>query len=442
VYARAYSWGALLIGCGAPAKGPGLSADEALDPAACQGCHPAHVAEWAGSMHAYAGDDPIFRAMNARGQRETDGALGDGCVVCHAPTAARLGLTDDGLNLDEVDPGLRGVGCVACHAVDGVTGVANHALTFADEVVMRGGIEDPIATPAHGSAWSRLHDRRAPASSGMCGACHDLVTPSGFPLERTYAEWTHTLFAEPEPGKLQTCGGCHMEGLAGRSAEVPGAPARGRHDHRMPGVDIALIDWPDRAAQAAAVQASLDTTVQTRLEVFDYGGGTGVQLTLDNVGAGHHFPSGAAHHRRAWVELVAEDADGLVIWSTGVLDAGEDVEAAAAEDPALWWLGDLARGADGAPAHFTWEVASADRGGLPGPSRHPSDHPDHENPHLVRTWSLPGLNPTRVRARLHLRPVADAVLDDLVASGDLDPAVRAAVPTWTLAGAAAEWPAP
>ena len=74
-----------------PARPP-LTADELLDPEACRECHPSHVQEWSGSMHAYAGDDPVFRAMNARGQRETEGALGDFCVQCHAPLALRLGL--------------------------------------------------------------------------------------------------------------------------------------------------------------------------------------------------------------------------------------------------------------------------------------------------------------------------------------------------------------
>ena len=50
-------------------------------------------------MHAYAADDPVFVAMNQRGQRETAGALGDFCVKCHAPVAVHDGLTTDGLNL-------------------------------------------------------------------------------------------------------------------------------------------------------------------------------------------------------------------------------------------------------------------------------------------------------------------------------------------------------
>ena len=69
-------------------------------------------------MHAYASDDPVFRAMNARGQRETDGGLGDFCVKCHAPMALNEKATTDGLNLDAVPQALHGVTCFYCHTVD------------------------------------------------------------------------------------------------------------------------------------------------------------------------------------------------------------------------------------------------------------------------------------------------------------------------------------
>ena len=73
-------------------------------------------------MHAYAAEDPVFLAMNARGQRETNGALGDFCVKCHAPLAVELGLTTDGLNLGEIPPHLAGVTCFFCHTVESVEG--------------------------------------------------------------------------------------------------------------------------------------------------------------------------------------------------------------------------------------------------------------------------------------------------------------------------------
>ena len=80
--------------------GPSLTREQLMDPETCKGCHERHYREWAGSMHAYAADDPVFVAMNRRGQEETDGALGDFCVNCHAPLAVREGATRDGLTLN------------------------------------------------------------------------------------------------------------------------------------------------------------------------------------------------------------------------------------------------------------------------------------------------------------------------------------------------------
>ena len=67
----------------------GLSKEELRNPESCRDCHGEIVRQWSGSMHAYAADDPVFLALNQKGQRETNGALGDFCVKCHAPIALR-----------------------------------------------------------------------------------------------------------------------------------------------------------------------------------------------------------------------------------------------------------------------------------------------------------------------------------------------------------------
>src|SRR5262249_55667740 len=99
-----------------------LTRDQLLDPQSCAGSHQEQFNDWAGSMHAYASTDPVFRAMNKRGQRETNGALGKFCVNCHAPMAVREGATTDGLNLDQVPDKLKGVTCYFCHSMESITG--------------------------------------------------------------------------------------------------------------------------------------------------------------------------------------------------------------------------------------------------------------------------------------------------------------------------------
>ena len=51
-----------------------LTGQALQDPNNCLPCHQDQFREWSGSMHAYAAEDPVFRAMNKRMIRETNGA--------------------------------------------------------------------------------------------------------------------------------------------------------------------------------------------------------------------------------------------------------------------------------------------------------------------------------------------------------------------------------
>ena len=98
---------AVALGAGACSNDPPpektyAALSELYDSKRCATCHPKHYAEWSASMHAYAAEDPVFLAMNRRGQEATHGELGSLCVNCHAPLAVRLGLTTDGSDLASV----------------------------------------------------------------------------------------------------------------------------------------------------------------------------------------------------------------------------------------------------------------------------------------------------------------------------------------------------
>ena len=84
-----------MMDSGPPIELSRMSLEQLQDPATCKTCHPKQYADWEGSMHAYASKDPVFVAMNQRGQRETDGGLGKFCVQCHAPMAVHNALTTD-----------------------------------------------------------------------------------------------------------------------------------------------------------------------------------------------------------------------------------------------------------------------------------------------------------------------------------------------------------
>ena len=167
------------------------------DPTSCASCHPQHYAEWSGSMHAYASDDPVFVAMNRRGQREA--RLGTFCVQCHAPMVVALGISD-GTNFDPaaLPPKARGVTCYFCHDIAKIVDDHNNGLELALDTTMRGGVADPVDNPAHHSAFDPLM-ASSTNNSQMCGSCHDVVMPNGVALERTYQEWKTTIFAANDP---------------------------------------------------------------------------------------------------------------------------------------------------------------------------------------------------------------------------------------------------
>ncbi len=387
-------------------------------------------------MHAYAAEDPVFRAMNARGQEETGGELGSFCVTCHAPMALKEGLTEDGLDLDTVPVSLRGITCAYCHFVDGVEGNHNAQLTLREDGVLAGGLAQPMETTAHASTYSSLHDRNTTESSDLCGPCHDIVTPSNVHLERTYAEWQETIFADDGVARL-SCSSCHMPGALGEAADVPDAVERLVHDHRFPGVDVALTDFPDRDGQRQGVEEALGRTLLATLCVLPIDFGSEVLVRLENVGAGHKWPSGAAHDRRAWVEVIASNEAGDVVFATGDVEDGQAVVDD--EDPYQWLFRDRLFDGEGTEVHMFWEAeGKVESSVLPATTTLDPADPAYYH-YVERRFPILGQVPARVTLRVRLRPMGLDVLDDLVQSGHLDPAIRAAIPTFDLESTLLTW---
>lgn len=437
-----------------PPPGVHLARAQLLDPETCRGCHSDHYREWAGSMHAYASRDPVFLAMNRRGQQETRGQLGAFCVRCHAPLALSEGATSDGLNLAELPDQLQGVNCYFCHNVEAVEGVHDNPLRLAGGVTLRGGIADARPNRAHGSLYSDLFSSPQVESASLCGSCHDvtLPTPPGpgpgeLELERTFAEWQGSIFSPPQAADdaaRLSCNGCHMLPTIG----VPiadglgaSAPLRARHAHTFAGVDVSLDDFPntgdaglDQAsnqAQQAARERLLDATL--RLEICVTKRATGdatLKVTLDNATAGHFFPSGAAQDRRAFVEVRAFAAGADVpFYESGHLTPGSAVSELS--DPDLWLLRDRLFDAEGNEVHQFWQAAELRQGTLPVATSLDPLSPGFVAGHAVRQYPTQGRLaevPERVTVRVRLEPIGRDVLDDLVESGHLSQSVADAAP--------------
>jgi hypothetical protein len=419
---------------GPPTEAKTLTHEQLQDPASCQSCHGDHYREWSGSMHAYASDDPLFLAMNKRAQRDTGGAIGDLCVRCHAPMALRTGATRDGTDMDKVPQALKGVTCYFCHSTTSVDGTNDAPLTLASDDVLRAGIADPMKTTAHDSRYSPLHDRDRIESAGLCGACHDVTLTSGLPIEQTYVEWKGALYAHDVAGQRLTCGACHMPGSDGLAANLPNAPTRRVHDHSVPGVDIALTPFPQTDAQRAGVQANLDPALVAKLCVQPPTAGDTVAVTLDNAFVGHDWPSGAVHDRRAWVEVTAYQG-ASTIFTSGAVPDGTSVDALT--DPNLWLLKADLLDSQQNKVKFMWQATSENNVSLPVALTNDPNDPRYYHS-VTKTYPVPP-EADRVDIQVHIAPVALEVIDDLIASGDLDPSYRAKLPVFTLAGTHLEW---
>jgi len=232
----------------------------------------------------------------------------------------------------------------------------------------------------------------------------------------------------------------------------------GFHEHLWPGIDQAMTAFPETAAQAAAIQRDLDPAVAV---IGPSGFASNVQpggicldppgvlsVRIDSIGTAHGWPSGAAQDRRAWLEVVASDSGGKPLFTSGTLPLPDgrplpdrmDPEQLA--DPNLFGLWDRAFKDDGSPAHFFWDIARVDSKLLRPPVTLDKNSPAFDHSTTVRfdvTASFTTID--RITARIRIRPLTYALLDDLVGSGDLDAAVAGHLPTLDIIGTQSTWTA-
>ena len=124
-----------------------------------------------------------------------------------------------------------------------------------------------------------------------------------------------------------------------------------------------------------------------------------------------------------------------MIYESGVI-ADDEIEEKPEGDPNydrnLWLFRDRIYGDDGTGVHMFWDAASYQNYTLP-PAVTATRHT------LMTRYDIPPAQVARVTARLRIRPMGLDVLQDLIDSGHLDPAIAEQMPTFTLYGAVLEW---
>jgi Cytochrome c554 and c-prime len=438
----------LATGCGDDERehepAPPMTHAELLDPENCKDCHPRHYEEWSASMHAYATRDPVFVAMNKRMQKEAPEHK-EFCVQCHAPMALREGAISDFADLSDVPRHLQGVTCYFCHNAVGVHMPYNNAnIELANDTTMRGALGNPVADAApHGvlQTKSKWHDSSRLESAQLCGTCHDIRTPLNADIERTFEEWTNSVSATPDPGSFNSCQVCHMKrkGHKDTAAYLGGrVPNRDVHSHLFPAVDSALTpDAPNQDALRAQIEKSELPACTLSTLMVEPGSSLAQEpfefiVSIEQL-AGHGFPSGASADRRVWIEATLYDDAGAVVYETRKVADGE-LETLPMDDPKydpqFNPFHDRLLDANGDETHMFWEAADFKPNALPFSI-------DRDVPHTAtrtfRTKQGLAKPPERIEIWLRLRPVGVDVLQDLVKSGHLDPAIVERMPTLTVA---------
>ena len=303
-----------------PAEPAPVSADEEHQalflenrfPAAttCATCHPDHYREWSVSPHAYAQMSPVFNAMHGTVLKRTNGTNGDFCIRCHTPVGMNLGEPEFMSNMDRHPTSREGVTCIVCHRVNKAYGKLSGRLA-----IVEGDLFEPVYGPTgnaelkrvlesgdffvnteRGKAGRAIHTDTGKffqlATSGFCGACHDVNLVNGFRLEEAFSEFKNSPAAKNEV----SCQDCHMGKEPGVAAGYDTAPAavvggrpttpRRRTNHMFVGPDYSIVHpgiFPHNppASELATIREGL---------TFDWRAGWGTDDFERELDDGYEFP--------------------------------------------------------------------------------------------------------------------------------------------------------
>ncbi len=328
------------------------------------------VDSWRSTMMANSAKDPFWRAKVSHEVAVNPGhqaGLEDKCTSCHAPMGRYdKFLTGGGhYSIAEMTPdpvAMDGVSCLSCHmqSADSIGQLFSGTLKFDLNDVVYGPInaKNLFGAPMESFVGYAPQYGEHITDAGLCAGCHTLITETAdlegnatgdkFVEQATYHEWLNSVFnpdIDPEGGV--TCQGCHMprvdepmvisalyDFLA--SEEYLRTPY-GKHD--LVGGNTFMLNLLKNNRQELLLTANavqFDSTIArtTRLlqnqtllvqnEVVDRTADTAfIAVKLTNL-AGHKFPSGYPA-RRAFVELVVENASGDTLFRSGGWDETYEV---------------------------------------------------------------------------------------------------------------------
>ncbi len=405
-----------------------LTVDGLENTGICGGCHNAIFEQWKGSMHANALIDPVFQAATklflseATAQGDREEALA--CVRCHTPfghlsKTAETTAADYAAAVETLDA-RSGIFCDFCHSVKGSAGVGNAPFLVddgrEDAKKIKHGPRTDAVSPYHGTAFSHLHTK-----SEFCGMCHDVTHAfNGMPIERTYTEWRESPYNTGDPATTVHCQDCHMRQRPGVPAtgstarpENPGVSALGGKEHAhifthyFVGANAALPGLFDGGEPKTAIAyenlqncATIEITAPPLPLAWR---NADIQVTVNNVGAGHYLPTGLSEMREMWLEIKVKDAMGRTLFQSGGVDGKGSLE------PQTRLFNIVLADKEG---NHTVNVATADR--IVSDTRIPPK--GYRTEHYTFFVPLRGILGYTVEARLRYRSAPQSIINTLLGS--------------------------
>lgn len=335
------------------------------------GCHEEIVKEWEPSAHRYAAMDAGFQKIQWNMAEQNGPESTRYCGGCHDPISLFSGtknLFTDTEKLTSLHGYQEGVSCLICHSVRkvDVKGNANYVIAIPARYMFELEYDErPRETTRFLRdflirAYPRRHvsdlSKRLFKTPEYCAACHkqfvdqEINNVGWVQLQNQYDNWRQSRWNHPgNPRKTIECRECHMPLMASRD------PARGdaldynrsandgkHRSHRFVAANQfmpALLKLPGWQQQVELTTKWLQGKYEVPeiAEKWRHGSVVGmemiapqrvapgekaeIKLVITSNKVGHDFPTGPLDIIQSWVELIATDEAGRVIYSTGTVDA-------------------------------------------------------------------------------------------------------------------------
>lgn len=329
---------------------------------------------WGSSMMAFAARDPYWLAqysVELELYPQAKEEISDKCSRCHAPALNDARRRDQkairfedftSSTSDLAHLGREGVTCTVCHQISPRSLGPSEELTGAFEIGQErkiwGPHKEPLARPMQTALGYTPTASDHMLASEHCATCHTVFTKAldekgratgpAFPEQATYLEWKNSSSAKNQ----QSCQSCHASRIGRDGKEfttvlsiLPPSLNTQREvgDHGFLGGNAYMLELMADNREWAGIRVDKHEIVDTAAQSLKFlqgavilslkqdGKKDAVALRLQNL-VGHKFPSGYPT-RRAWVELIAYDGGGKVLFHSGRTDKAGRIRGKKGEDP-------------------------------------------------------------------------------------------------------------